>query len=53
METYTSSDEMVWFAVETALHHGLIDHGDIVLVLAGAPDRPDSSSDVLRVVQVA
>ena len=45
---------MVWFAVETALHHGFIEHGDIVLVLAGAPDRQASAStDVLRVVQVA
>ena len=30
---------MVWFAVETALDHALIAHGDTVLVLAGAP-RP-------------
>jgi pyruvate kinase len=54
VETYTSSDEMVWFAVETALQHGFIAHGDIVLVLAGAPDLQGSAStDVLRVVQVA
>jgi pyruvate kinase len=54
VETYTSSDEMVWFAVETALHHGFIEHGDIVLVLAGAPDLQGSAAtDVLRVVQVA
>ena len=45
VETYTSSDEMVWFAVETALQHGFIEHGDIVLVLAGAPDRQDSAVD--------
>jgi pyruvate kinase len=54
VETYTSSDEMVWFAVETALTHGFIAHGDIVLVLAGAPDLHGSAStDVLRVVRVA
>jgi pyruvate kinase len=54
VETYTSSDEMVWFAVETAVQHGFIAHGDTVLVLAGAPDRQGSAAtDVLRVVQVA
>ncbi len=37
VDTYESTDEMVWFAVETALEQGLIDHGDTVLVLAGAP----------------
>jgi pyruvate kinase len=37
VDTYESTDEMVWFAVETALARNLIDHGDTVLVLAGAP----------------
>ena len=54
VEEYRTSDEMVWFAVETAVPHRCVEHGDIVLVLAGAPDRRDSAStDVLRVVQVA
>jgi pyruvate kinase len=54
VEEYTTSDEMVWFAVETALRHGCIEHGDIVLVLAGAPDRHSgAATDVLRVVRVA
>jgi pyruvate kinase len=54
VEEYHSSEEMVWFAVETAVQHGLIDHGDIVLVLAGAPDRHSAAAtDVLRIVQVA
>jgi hypothetical protein len=48
---------MVWFAVETALQAGLIQTGDRVLVLAGAPDadreRPaDAATDVLRIVTV-
>jgi pyruvate kinase len=37
VDTYATTDEMVWFAVETALGHQLIAHGDTVLVLAGAP----------------
>ena len=53
VEEYRSSDEMVWFAIETALTNGLVDHGDIVLVLAGAPDRAGgAATDILRVVEV-
>jgi pyruvate kinase len=37
VDTYESTDEMVWFAVETALGQGLVAPGDTVLVLAGAP----------------
>ncbi len=57
VDLYGSTDEMVWFAVETALQAGLIASGDRVLVLAGAPDpnreRPvDAATDVLRIVTV-
>src|SRR5215207_3487031 len=38
VDTYTTTDEMVWFAVETAVQQGRIHAGDVVLVLAGAPD---------------
>jgi len=54
VETYTTTDELVWFAVESALRNGLINSGETVLVLAGAPDRPSgASTDVLRIVRVA
>jgi pyruvate kinase len=58
VDLYGTTDEMVWFAVETALQAGLISSGDRVLVLAGAPDpdreRPaDAATDVLRIVGVA
>jgi pyruvate kinase len=57
VELYGTTDEMVWFAVETALQAGLIERGDVVLVLAGAPDpirpRPaGAATDVLRIVRV-
>ena len=57
VDIYGTTDEMVWFAVETALQAGVIEHGDTVLVLAGAPDphrpRPaDAATDVLRIVRV-
>jgi pyruvate kinase len=54
VDTYTSTDELVWFAVETAVKQGLVESGQIVLVLAGAPDRVGTAAtDVLRIVQVA
>ena len=57
VDLYGTTDEMVWFAVETALRAGLVASGDIVLVLAGAPDperpRPSgAATDVLRIVRV-
>ncbi|MCU1501319.1 MAG: pyk [Ilumatobacteraceae bacterium] len=52
--TYSSTDDLVWFAVETAVQGGYIHPGEIVLVLAGAPDRPSgASTDVLRIVSVS
>jgi pyruvate kinase len=51
VEQYGSSDEMMSVAVETAVDHGLIDRGDVVLVLAGAPDRQSgAATDILRIV---
>lgn len=55
VETYDTTDEMVWFAVEKALFSQLIDHGDTVLVLAGGPQggrTVNAATDVLRLVQV-
>ncbi|WP_051062327.1 pyruvate kinase [Ilumatobacter nonamiensis] len=61
VDMYSSTDEMVWFAVETALESEAIDHGDTVVVLAGAPSGPGAdphrgqrsvATDVLRLVRV-
>ena len=57
VDLYGSTDEMVWFAVETALRAGLVNTGETVAVLAGAPDpqrpRPaEAATDVLRIVRV-
>ncbi len=54
VETYDSTDEMVWFAVKTAVEMGVAKHGDTVLVLAGAPDgsTTTNATDVLRLVRV-
>jgi len=49
-----STDDMVWLGVESALRSGQIDHGDVVVVLAGAPALSTATStNVLRVVNVA
>ncbi len=53
VETYSTTDEMVWFAVETAIKHGCVRPGDMVVVLAGSANRAASTAaDVLRIVQV-
>ena len=52
--TATTTDELVWLAVEEAVRAGHIHVGQTVLVLAGAPDRPSgASTDVLRIVRVS
>lgn len=53
VDIYESTDEMVWYAVEKAVQEGRVQHGDTVLVLAGAPGGNSvAAADVLRVVQV-
>lgn len=51
--TCESTDDLVRHAVETAVERRLVDPGDTVVVLAGAPDHPAAGvTDVLRVVSV-
>ncbi|MEO1058057.1 MAG: pyruvate kinase alpha/beta domain-containing protein [Actinomycetota bacterium] len=61
VDQYDSTDEMVWFAIERALEHGLVATGDTVVALVGAPSlRPADgprrwtpegvATDVLRIV---
>jgi pyruvate kinase len=53
VENYTTTDDLVWHAVESAVHNDIVHSGETVLVLAGAPDRPSgASTDVLRIVRV-
>jgi pyruvate kinase len=54
VDTYATTDELVWHAVERVVHEGMVGSGQTVLVLAGAPDRPSgASTDVLRIVRVS
>jgi pyruvate kinase len=53
MEESSTTDEMVWFAVEHAVRGGYIEVGDTVVVIAGAPDRlSGAAADVMRIVRV-
>jgi pyruvate kinase len=53
VDTYTSTDEMVWYAVERSVQGELVEAGDVVVVLAGSAERSASTAaDVLRVVRV-
>ncbi len=50
---YRSTDEMVWCAVEAAVKSGSVQAGQLVAVLAGAPDQSGGgATDVLRLVRV-
>ncbi len=52
-DLYGSTDEMVWYAVERSVQAGFVAKGDIVVVLAGSPERlASTAADLLRVVAV-
>jgi pyruvate kinase len=50
---YSSTDDIVWFAVKAAAEMGLVAQDDIVAVLVGSPVEPDPTTDVLRLVRVS
>jgi pyruvate kinase len=53
MDESDSTDDMVWYAVEKAVSGGYVQHGDTVVVIAGAPDRTSgAAADVMRIVRV-
>ncbi len=53
VDTYTSTDEMVWYAVERAVQAGFVQQDDLVVVIAGSPDRSaETAADVMRIVRV-
>jgi pyruvate kinase len=48
----SSTDEIVWFAVQRAVEEGYASTGDVVVVLAGSPEEPEPVTDTLRIVQI-
>jgi pyruvate kinase len=54
LDRFTTTDELVWHAVERVVQSGLVSAGQTVAVLAGAPDRPSgAATDVLRMVRIS
>ena len=49
--TYQDTDELVC-VVEATVAAGHVHEGDVIAVLAGAPDQHDGATDVLRIVRV-
>jgi pyruvate kinase len=53
VDMYSSTDEMVWYAVERAVQAGHVVTDDLVVVIAGSPGRDKSTAaDVMRIVRV-
>jgi pyruvate kinase len=48
----TSTDEIVWFAVQAAVRSGHAHRGDVVVVLAGSPIEQEPATDTLRLVRI-
>ena len=47
-----TTDDIVWYAIENLYQRDLLSRGDVVVVLAGYPEDPEPTTDVLRVVRV-
>ena len=52
IDEVTTTDEIVWFAVQAAVRSGFAHPGDVVIVLAGSPIEPEPATDTLRLVRV-
>jgi pyruvate kinase len=53
VDRYETTDDLVWFAVQRVVGEGMVNAGDHVLVLAGAPDgSTGAATDVLRFVRI-
>jgi pyruvate kinase len=52
VEESTSTDDIVWFAVQAAVRAGHAVRGDVVVVLAGSPTDPEPATDTLRLVRI-
>ncbi len=48
----SSSDEIVWFAVQAVVGAGYAVPGDVVVVLAGSPIEPEPATDTMRLVRI-
>jgi len=49
---HSTTDDIVWFAVQAAVQTAAVHSGDLVAVLVGSPTGPDAVTDTLRLVRV-
>ncbi|MGI8776444.1 MAG: pyruvate kinase [Acidimicrobiales bacterium] len=49
---HSTTDDIVWFAVQAAVETAAVHTGDLVAVLVGSPKGPDAVTDTLRLVRV-
>ena len=52
IDRHSTTDEVVWFAVEAAAARGIVRKGDVVAVVVGSPTDPVPVTDTLRLVRV-
>jgi len=48
----TTTDDIVWFAIQAVAEQRVVRAGDLVAVLVGSPTDPDPATDTLRLVRV-
>ncbi|MDE3203180.1 MAG: pyruvate kinase [Acidobacteriota bacterium] len=48
----SSTDEIVWFAVQAVVGAGYASPGDVIVVLAGSPIEPEPATDTMRLVRI-
>lgn len=51
-DRHDTTDDIVWFAVQTAVEELLVRSGELVAVLVGSPKDPAPTTDTLRLVRV-
>jgi pyruvate kinase len=51
-DVHGTTDDIVWFAVKTAVERGVVKQGDLVAVLVGSPTRPGLVTDTLRLERI-
>ncbi len=52
VEAQRTTDDVVWFAVKTAVEAGLAGKGDVVAILVGSPQEPVPTTDMLRLQRI-
>lgn len=48
----STTDEIVWFAVQAVVEAGHAKPGDVIVVLAGSPLEPEPATDTMRLVRI-